>query len=95
MPWWRHLGRSIAGAGLDVYEDEPKLAPGCELPNTILLPHLGSATLEARTKMATMAAANLIAGLEESAAEFGQSGGAVGLVPRSFRVHGGRKTKRI
>ncbi|MGI6565754.1 MAG: D-glycerate dehydrogenase [Firmicutes bacterium] len=56
---------SIAGAGLDVYEDEPKLAPGlAELPNTILLPHLGSATLEARTKMATMAAANLIAGLE-------------------------------
>ena len=49
----------------DVYEDEPKLAPEFgELPNTILPPHLGSATSEARTKMATMAAANLIAGLE-------------------------------
>ena len=55
----------IAGAGLDVYEDEPKLAPGlAELPNTVLLPHLGSATLGTRTKMATMAAANLIAALE-------------------------------
>ena len=55
----------IAGAGLDVYEDEPKLASGlAELPNTVLLPHLGSATLGTRTKMATMAAANLIAALE-------------------------------
>lgn len=55
----------IAGAGLDVYEDEPKLAPGlAELSNTVLLPHLGSATLETRTKMAEMAAANLLAALE-------------------------------
>lgn len=54
----------IAGAGLDVYEDEPELAPGlAELPNTVLLPHLGSATLETRTKMAEMAAANLLAAL--------------------------------
>lgn len=55
----------IAGAGLDVYENEPRLASGlAELPNTVILPHLGSATLETRTKMATMAAANLVAALE-------------------------------
>lgn len=56
---------TIAGAGLDVYENEPRLASGlAELPNTVILPHLGSATLETRTKMATMAAANLVAALE-------------------------------
>jgi len=54
----------IAGAGLDVYENEPALAPGlAELANTVLLPHVGSATLETRTKMAMMATDNLIAGL--------------------------------
>ncbi len=38
--------RVIAGAGLDVFEDEPRLAPGlAELPNTVLLPHVGSATV--------------------------------------------------
>jgi glyoxylate reductase len=56
--------RMIAGAGLDVYENEPALAPGLtDLENTLLLPHVGSATLETRTKMAMMAADNLIAGL--------------------------------
>ncbi len=55
----------IAGAGLDVYEYEPRLTDGLAgFPNTVLLPHLGSATLETRTKMATMAAGNLIAALE-------------------------------
>lgn len=52
----------IAGAGLDVYENEPELAPGlAELPNTVLLPHIGSATVPVRSKMATLAAANAIA----------------------------------
>lgn len=51
----------IAGAGLDVYEFEPKLTDGlAELKNTVLLPHIGSATLETRTKMAIMAAKNII-----------------------------------
>lgn len=54
----------IAGAGLDVYENEPALTPGlADLPNVVLLPHVGSATLETRTAMAAMAARNLIAGL--------------------------------
>lgn len=56
--------RAIAGAGLDVYENEPAVAPGLDrLENVVLLPHVGSATLETRTKMAVMAADNLIAGL--------------------------------
>ncbi len=55
----------IAGAGLDVYEEEPALAPGlaaCE--NTVLLPHVASATIETRTKMAMLAAENAIAVIE-------------------------------
>ncbi len=55
----------IAGAGLDVYEDEPAMKPGlAECPNTVLCPHIASATFETRTKMATMAATNLIAMLK-------------------------------
>ena len=55
---------SIAGAALDVYEHEPALTPGLVLlNNVVLLPHVGSATLETRTRMASMAAKNLLAGL--------------------------------
>ncbi|MFW6270482.1 MAG: NAD(P)-dependent oxidoreductase, partial [Bacillota bacterium] len=55
----------IAGAGLDVYEDEPKLTPGLAgEEKVVLLPHIGSASIETRTKMATMAAENLLAGLK-------------------------------
>lgn len=54
----------IAGAGLDVYENEPELASGLAgLQNAVLLPHVGSATVETRTKMALMAVENLLAGL--------------------------------
>ncbi|MGZ3598150.1 MAG: 2-hydroxyacid dehydrogenase [Syntrophales bacterium] len=54
----------IGGAGLDVYENEPALTPGlAELENVILLPHVGSGTLETRYRMASMAVENLIAGL--------------------------------
>jgi len=54
--------KRIAGAGLDVFEDEPKLADGLkELDNTVLLPHLGSATVDTRNKMSLLAAENAIA----------------------------------
>lgn len=53
--------RRIAGAGLDVYESEPELAPGlAELDNVVLLPHLGSATIETRDKMGLMCAQSVI-----------------------------------
>ena len=54
----------LAAAGLDVYEREPRLASGlARLPNVVLLPHLGSATREARAAMARRAALNLSAAL--------------------------------
>lgn len=54
--------RTIAGAALDVFEEEPKLTPGLiELDNVVLAPHIASATTETRTKMAIMAAENLLA----------------------------------
>jgi len=56
--------RRIAAAGLDVYEHEPKLAPGlADLPNAFLLPHLGTATVEDRTEMMRLAVENVIAAL--------------------------------
>ncbi len=55
----------IAGAGIDVYEDEPAMAPGlAECTNAVLLPHLGSATLGVRAAMSRIAAENLVAALE-------------------------------
>jgi len=55
----------IAGAALDVYEEEPKINPGLiELENVVLAPHLGSATTEARRKMAAMVAENILATFE-------------------------------
>ena len=52
--------RRIAAAGLDVYEREPQVHPGLiALPNVVLLPHLGSATIEARTAMGMKVADNL------------------------------------
>ncbi|MBM3214481.1 D-glycerate dehydrogenase [Candidatus Poribacteria bacterium] len=56
---------TIAGAGLDVYEDEPAVADGLmELDNVVLAPHIASATVETRTKMAMLAAENAIAVIE-------------------------------
>ncbi len=52
----------IAGAGLDVFENEPDVHPGLlELDNVVILPHLGSATIETRTAMAELAARNALA----------------------------------
>ena len=54
----------IAGAGLDVYENEPRMAQGlAECENAVLLPHLGSATHATRSAMARMAAQNVGAAL--------------------------------
>lgn len=54
--------RRIAGAGLDVYADEPHVPPALlDLPNVTLLPHVGSATLETRTAMGMLAVDNLAA----------------------------------
>ncbi len=59
------LHKTIAGAGLDVYENEPQinelLLP---LDNVVLLPHIGSATLATRSAMARMAAENIVSVLE-------------------------------
>lgn len=52
---------TIAAAGLDVYEHEPRVEPALlELDNVVLVPHLGSATVETRTAMAELAARNAI-----------------------------------
>ena len=52
----------IAGAGLDVFENEPAVHPGLlELDNAVLIPHLGSATVETRAAMADIAATNALA----------------------------------
>jgi glyoxylate reductase len=51
----------IAGAALDVYEHEPQIPDGLRRPNVVLAPHLASASVETRTKMAMMAAENAIA----------------------------------
>jgi len=52
----------IAGAGLDVYEFEPRVAPAlCAMENVTLLPHLGTAAEEVRTAMAMRAMNNLVA----------------------------------
>lgn len=55
----------IWGAGLDVYENEPSLEPGlAELGNTVLLPHIGSGTVETRSNMGMIAARNIVSVLE-------------------------------
>jgi len=52
----------IAGAGLDVFEEEPKLHPGlAALDNVVIPPHLGSATVGTRTKMGMMVVDNVLA----------------------------------
>lgn len=53
--------RWIAGAGLDVYEDEPGMAPGlADCPTAVLSPHLGSATVQTRSAMAELTAVNAL-----------------------------------
>ncbi|HET6202301.1 MAG TPA: D-glycerate dehydrogenase [Planctomycetota bacterium] len=60
---------TIAGAGLDVYEEEPAMAPGlAALDNVVVLPHVASASRDTRNKMASMCAENAVAHLEGRAA---------------------------
>jgi glyoxylate reductase len=57
---------TIAGAAIDVYEEEPKMAPGlAKLPNVVLTPHIASASVESRNDMATKAAKNILGVLED------------------------------
>jgi len=54
----------IAGAALDVFEKEPVIHPGLRRANVVLAPHIASASLETRTKMACMAAESVVALLQ-------------------------------
>lgn len=57
-------GKRIAGAGLDVFEREPKVERGLlRLQNVVLAPHIASASMETRTRMACMAVENCVAGV--------------------------------
>jgi glyoxylate reductase len=57
--------KTITGAALDVYEDEPALATGLvELSNVVITPHIASATKETRSKMSEIAAENIVAYLK-------------------------------
>ena len=59
---WALKQRLIAGAALDVYENEPQVHPDLiGLENVMLIPHIASATTETRTAMADLAASNVVA----------------------------------
>ena len=59
---WALQQRLIAGAAIDVYENEPAVHPDLlTLENALLVPHLASATTETRTAMADLAAENVVA----------------------------------
>lgn len=62
---WALRNKIIKGAAIDVFENEPELAPGlADLENIVLTPHIASATEETRNKMSVLAAENIIAALE-------------------------------
>jgi len=59
------LDHKIAGAGLDVYEKEPEIHPDLlRCPSAVLVPHIGSATIETRRRMSLLAAENCLAGVQ-------------------------------
>ena len=60
---------AIAGAGLDVFEEEPRVHPGLlGRDDVVLLPHVGSATTQTRAAMADLAADNVLAVLADESA---------------------------
>jgi glyoxylate reductase len=62
---WALQQHLLAGAALDVYENEPQIHPGLlSLENVLLVPHLGSGTRETRTAMANLAVDNVVAVLQ-------------------------------
>jgi glyoxylate reductase len=72
--------KKIAGAALDVYENEPKCNPALwGRKDVILTPHIASASIETRTKMAVMAANNLVAFFEGRRPPNALNGDALGL----------------
>ncbi|MEA2126411.1 MAG: glyoxylate reductase [Solirubrobacteraceae bacterium] len=79
--------RAIAGAALDVFEFEPAVHPGLlELDNAVLIPHLGSATVETRTAMATLAARNAVAVLRDEAPPTPLNISELRVAPASGRI---------
>jgi len=53
--------KEIWGAGLDVFEEEPRIAPGLsDLDNVVIVPHIASATMDTRLKMGAIAVDNII-----------------------------------
>jgi glyoxylate reductase len=67
---------AIFAAGLDVYEREPEVHPRLlAAPRTVLLPHIGSASLATRTRMARVAAENTVAVLAGERPEYPVTGG--------------------
>ncbi|MBP3192021.1 2-hydroxyacid dehydrogenase [Natronogracilivirga saccharolytica] len=57
--------KQIGGAGLDVFEEEPRVHPSlADAPNCVLLPHIGSATGQTRARMSALAASSIISHLE-------------------------------
>jgi len=67
---------AIFAAGLDVYEREPEVHPRLlAAPRTVLLPHIGSASLATRTRMARVAAENAVAVLAGERPEYPVTGG--------------------
>jgi glyoxylate reductase len=87
--------KTIAGAALDVFEHEPDVDPRLRaLENVVLVPHLGSATIETRTAMGRLAARNVIAVLNGEPPLTPLSAEALDRVPRAPAATGPPRSAR-